>query len=820
MRFRRWSERFRRRVALESLLAATTLLIWLAGGPRTFSQEAGTKIWEFNAGDRINSSPALGPDGLIYFGAGATVYALSPDGTPKWRFAAAGQVFSSPALAPDGTVYFGCFDSKLYAVSQTGILKWTFATGGWIYSSPALDTDGTIYVGSDDHCLYAVRSDGTKKWSFATGGYVRSSPAIGADGTAYVGSWDDRLYALSPGGILQWTFESAHYIYSSPAVGPDGTIYVGSVDKRLYALNHDGTKKWEFATDSHIYSSPALGPDGTIYVGSWDDRLYALSPSGTQKWAFATANLVQSSPAVAADGTNVTIYVGSDENKLYALGGDGTKKWSFATGSLVRSSPVVTPEGTIYFGSEDGRFYALRSPSGLAQSSWPMFRSGPRHRGKVLLIINQQPQSQSVVRDKPANFVVVASGAGPLFYQWRLNGTNLPNATTSSFALTNAQPVNGGDYTVVVRNAAETVVSSPATLTVVVPPTIQQQPQSQTVNAGSDAVFKVGASSLGPLTYQWRFNGQNLAASNAPVLLLPAVLASQAGDYYVAISNAAGSVTSAVATLTVLTAPEILRPPHDQVGAVGTNITFSVAARSLAPLSFQWRFNGSDIPGATSSNLVLRNVQPPNAGNYSVVITNVAGLVTSPTVRLTVTLPPIITSQPKDQVGVAGGTATFYVMAASAGPLAYQWRYENTELTNASANSLSLTNLSSAQAGQYSVVVSNVAGSVSSTPAWLTVLVPPVITAQPRNQTATRGANVTFAISAEGSQPLGYVWRLNGANIAGATNSTLHLSRIAATQAGTYSVVVTNAAGSATSHPATLTILRSRSWWERVRGWF
>jgi outer membrane protein assembly factor BamB len=801
---------------------SASVLAWLlfAMVTRCFSQQPGTKIWEFNAGERVNSSPALGADGTIYFGAGATLYALNPDGTPKWRFPARGQIFSSPALASDGTVYFGCFDNKLYAVSQTGTLKWTFRTGGWIYSSPAVDMNGTIYVGSDDNSLYAVKPDGTRKWSFATGGYVRGSPAIGADGTIYVGSWDNQLYALSADGIQQWAFETGHYLYSSPAVGSDGTIYVGSVDKKLYAVNHDGTKKWEFATDSHIYSSPAIGPDGTIYVGSWDNRLYAVSLSGTQKWSFATANLVQSSPAVAIEGTNVSIFVGSDENKLYALGGDGTKKWAFATGSLVRSSPVVSPEGTIYFGSEDGRFYAVRSPSGLAGSPWPMFRSGARHRGKVLLVIGQQPQSQMVVVNQPANFIVLASGAGPLSYQWRLNGTNLPNAITSELSITNTLPINAGDYTVIVHNPAETVTSSPASLTVVVPPTITLQPLSQTNTAGSDTIFKVGASSVGPLSYLWLFNGKNLAASNSPSLLLPAVMPSQAGAYSVVVTNAAGAITSAVATLTVLTAPEITTPPRDQIGAVGTNITFTVAAQSPAPLAYQWRFNGTNIAGGTSTNLVLRNVQPPNAGNYSVVVTNIAGSTTSPTALLTVTLPPIITAQPMDQTGVAGGAASFRVTATSAGPLTYQWKFNDTDLTNATANTLTLAKLDQAQAGTYTVVVANVAGSVSSAPAVLTVLVPPTITAQPQSQTSSLGADAVFNVVASGSPPLEFFWQFKGTSLTGATNNSLRLTRLTPMQAGAYSVIITNAAGSVTSQPAELTIPARRSWWERVKSWF
>jgi outer membrane protein assembly factor BamB len=765
----------------------------------------------------------LGNDGVIYWGGGTNLYALNADGTLKWRFMAGGQIHASPALGPDGTVYFGAFDSKLYALTPAGTKKWSFITAGRIYSSPAVDTDGTIYFGSDDYSLYALRPDGSRKWAFATGSYVRSSPSIGADGTIYFGSWDNQLYALSRDGHQLWAFETGRYVYSSPALGVDGTIYVGSADDKLYAVTPEGAKKWEFATGSHIYASPALASDGTVYIGSWDDRLYALSPGGTQKWSFATSGLVQSSPAI---DTNGVIYFGSDEKKVYAINPDGSKKWSFTTGSLVRSSPVISPDGTLYVGSEDGRFYAIRSggSGGLAVSPWPMFRSNPRHQAKVLLVITQQPQSQMVIVNRPVTFKVEASGPGPLQYQWRFNGTNVSEALTNRLTLTSVQPTSGGEYAVAVSDPAETVLSLPAMLTVVVAPDIVSQPQSQTVALGTNAVFTVAAASVAPLTYQWYHQGTNvnLPTAIAPTLTLPEVQSEQEGDYTVVVSNSAGAVTSAVVTLTVVSPPLIVVPPQDQVGAIGTNISFTVAAASSVPMQFQWRFNGTNIPSATTSNLVLRNVQPPSGGNYSVVVSNMAGAVTSPAALLTVTLPPLITTQPGDQIGVAGGTANLSVAASSAGPLSYQWYFEETNLTMATANSnnLTLKQLRPDQAGTYSVVVSNVAGSVTSAPVRLTVLVPPAIDRQPLSQTGSLGASVTFSVNAHGSSPLDYNWQFQGANLAGATNPTLCLNRITAAQAGTYSVVVTNAAGEVTSHAAALIVLPRRSLWERIKGWF
>jgi outer membrane protein assembly factor BamB len=780
-------------------------------------QMAGTKLWDYTGTGRLNASPALAADGTIYVGSGNTLLAVNPDGTAKWNFNAGGQVFSSPAVGLDGTIYFGCFDNKLYALKPTGTLKWAYTTGGRIYSSPAVDGTRAIYVGSDDFNLYAISLTGTQKWAFATSGVIRSSPVIAADGSILFGSWDRNVYSLNGDGNENWKFATGHYVYSSAAIAPDGTIYIGSVDNRLYALNPDGVKKWEYETDSHVYSSPAIGADGTIYVGSWDNRLYAITPKGELKWSLVTGTLVQSSPAGAADGT---IYCGSDENKLYAVGSDGVKKWAYATASLVRSSPLIAPDGTIYVGSEDSKLYAFKGGSGPAASSWPMFRGDVRHRGKVLLLITHQPENQVVVVGHTASFSADASGAGPLHYQWQLNGTNVPNAGSTNLTLTNVASQHSGEYTLVVSNGVETVTSAPANLTVIVPPQITQQPEAQTAVSGAAVTFRVSANSLGPVTYRWLFNGTNLAGALAANLLVPAAVDGSAGDYSVVVANAAGSITSAVARLIVVLPPQITQQPAASIAAVGANASFSVTATSSVPMTYQWRFNGTNLPGATATNLVINNIQPPNAGNYSVLVANQAGTVPSAVATLTVDLPPYVTTQPRNQTGIARGRVAFNVAAQSAGPLSYQWLRSGTNLPGANGAELVRTNVTREMSGTYAVIVRNVAGAITSAPVTLTVLSPPMIIQPPLTQTGAIGGKIALNVSANGTPPLRYFWFFKGTSLTDETNAALEISRLTAEKAGAYTAVVTNSAGSITSSPAIVSLPVNPSILERIKGWF
>jgi len=168
--------------------------------------------------------------------------------------------------------------------------------------------------------------------------------------------------------------------------------------------------------------------------------------------------------------------------------------------------------------------------------------------------------------------------------------------------------------------------------------------------------------------------------------------------------------------------------------------------------------------------------------------------------------PPAITSQPLSRTNLTGTIASFSVTNSGTAPLQYQWYFNtNTALLNATNTSLSLTNVQLAAAGTYSVIITNTAGSVTSSPALLTVWQPPVITNQPVGTTNVAGSTVSFSVVAGGTAPLKYQWYFN-ANLAqlNATNLSLGITNVHLSHAGTYTVVITNIAGAITSSPALL----------------
>lgn len=170
---------------------------------------------------------------------------------------------------------------------------------------------------------------------------------------------------------------------------------------------------------------------------------------------------------------------------------------------------------------------------------------------------------------------------------------------------------------------------------------------------------------------------------------------------------------------------------------------------------------------------------------------------------------PSINTQPLDQTVPAGSNVVFSVTAAGALPLSYQWYFNtNNLLSGATANTLTVTNAQSINAGAYSVIVTNMVGSVTSSVAILTITnIAPGVTTQPKNQSVSVGGNATFSVVATGTTPFGYQWFFNtNGLIPSANTNTLTLNNTQLTNAGSYSVLITNSAGSITSAVAILTV--------------
>ncbi len=196
--------------------------------------------------------------------------------------------------------------------------------------------------------------------------------------------------------------------------------------------------------------------------------------------------------------------------------------------------------------------------AGVSQQFFRLLVGGTIPILPVAPFITNQPQSLTVIAGVTTNLFVAATGTAPLVYQWFFDTTTPVGGNSNRLTLANIQASTAGGYQVIVSNSVGSVTSVVATLTVnPAPPFVITPPQSQTVVVSNPASFTVTAGGSAPLTYQWYFNTNLIlpAATNTS-LAIASAQTNNAGGYSVVINNSVGSVTSVVATLTVLGLPE------------------------------------------------------------------------------------------------------------------------------------------------------------------------------------------------------------------------------------------------------------------------
>lgn len=354
-------------------------LTWL--GCRSPDQGAGKigaiKKWGVFAGDRVQSKPAVAPDGTVYVGsADKHLYAFSSKGHLEWRYKTEDKVLS-PTVLPDGSIAFTTLDGFFFRLAHDGRLIWKkrvrdkifgcapvlasnnvlFTTGDLVLIGhkmkdgsffkladklPPISTCITLnpkrdvlYFGSK-HTLYAWGLDGKKRWSVRIGSLF-SRPGIDQQGNLYVGAGGKGtgfVLALDAKGKERWRYQPAtidiKYIpeqykqiwglFSRPVISPKGHIIAVRMGEGLLALSADGKKKlWSFAqNDRYAFSGHfSVAKNGMIYAGAMDNHLYAITPKGKLHYKFMTYGRIFYAGAFSQDQS--TLYIGSEDKHFYAF---------------------------------------------------------------------------------------------------------------------------------------------------------------------------------------------------------------------------------------------------------------------------------------------------------------------------------------------------------------------------------------------------------------------------------------------------------------------------------------------------------------------
>ncbi|MEZ5337084.1 MAG: PQQ-binding-like beta-propeller repeat protein [bacterium] len=396
----------------------------------------GAELWKHDAGSKPVGSVALADDASLYAALDSgKLLALDAAGAPRWDFPVGLDLRSAPVIADDGTVYCTSRVEGLFAVNPDGTQKWNIKTDDDHLSSVALATDGTVYLAADDGFLYALDpQNGQELWAYDSGSGLVMAPVVDAAGTIHVANLAVEIHAVNPDGSMKWVAQGPFELEGHPpAISADGRLYITILNNGLhvigpgnsgppevqFTLSHTGVTPTEVLLDAtgtsdadgiasyywlfgdgtaqstetpsvvHDYVGLVGDPECTVLVtdkkglitvarssihvpttwgmlggsGQHTGLAYHNGPAlGGEAWWFETTGNVRSSPAIAADGT---IFFGCDNGWFYAFNPDGTEKWKKNIGNIfLTNSPAIGGNGTVYFAAQNNELHAVNPEDG------------------------------------------------------------------------------------------------------------------------------------------------------------------------------------------------------------------------------------------------------------------------------------------------------------------------------------------------------------------------------------------------------------------------------------------------------------------------
>ncbi len=534
----------------------------------------------------------------------------------------------APVCAPAAglvAVWGNCSSGQNAIPQGLGTVKAVAAGGN---HSLALRADGIVVcLGWDPNCDYGQFSVplGLSNVTMLAAGQNHNL-ALKSDGRVVVWGSNESGQTNIPGGLTN-VMAVAAGTFHSLALKADGTVAGWGDDQygqcgRLAGLSN------VIAVAVGLNHSLALMADGTVAACGQNSAGQCLVPAGLSNVTAVAAGDLHSL-ALRADGT--VLGWGANWQGQIEVPPGLSNVTAIAAGA--NHSLALRANGTVVaWGQNDGGQGTV--PPGLANVT--AIAAGLWHNVAIAsegpLQILGNPVGQVVPWRTNVTFSVTAAGAGPLSFRWLFNGQPLPStgrfagATSSALTIIGAEFADIGSYMAVVSNSFGSTFSTAATLLVINPPIILQQPASQTMPAGQGLAFIVTADGTPPLAYQWLFNGVPAVGATASVFWLTNVQSINAGSYAVVVSNAFGSVQSSNTVLAVTErAPFIARFLAPQTVLAGHGAAFSVLALGSSPMTYQWRRNGADLPGATDATLTLPQVGFDDGGYYNVVVSNAWG---------------------------------------------------------------------------------------------------------------------------------------------------------------------------------------------------
>jgi glucose/arabinose dehydrogenase len=559
------------------------------------------------------------------------------------------------------------------------------------------------------------------------------------------------------GQRVEWNLGTDGPIYSFAAA--NGALYVGGDFAHAGGQSRSGLAAFDVNTYELLPWSPSVdGPVGILLVRDQTIIAYGafqnangLPCTNIAAFDMVSGDLALGPRALTTDAAVQSLTVG--DGALYLAGGfsevnqaprgyfaavdlltSQTRPWnagisSTAPGITARGSQTVATPGRIII---TGTFDAIGGASRMGLAAFDVTNPPP-----VVQILT--PANNTVLR-APAQVPLAIQAVSPSSSIARLelySRTDLAiSSTNAPFATNWPAPMHVGDYlltAVAYDQYGEPGLSPAARITVLTPigytsPSLAITfPSNNMICTFSNVTVQTTVSAPDSAIEHVQFYlGTNLAATvtNPPFSVTLSNLALGSYTLTACLQDQFGiRVTNGpIAFIVTKPPPLVTNTPASFALPAGTNVILNVFALGDPPITYQWQFQGTNIPGATHLSLVVTNVQAATTGAYAVVVSNMFGAATDILYTITaLASAPVIYQQPSSQAFIPGSDVVLYALACGTDPMWYQWSYNGGAIPWATNVVLSLTNLGAAGAGPYSLEISNALGTATSSVASLVV---------------------------------------------------------------------------------------------------